>query len=132
MNAFRRDRGAALFAGIGGAFAAIGVALSALAAHTPGGAGVSSAASILLAHAPLALGLAALRLAGLTALLVSAAGADALLGAALFAADVSARAFLGAGLFPYAAPIGGVLMIAGWTLFAALAPLALLRGRRTE
>ena len=46
-------------------------------------------------------------------------------GAILFAGDLSARAFLGARLFPYAAPIGGSLMILAWLALAlafALAP----------
>jgi uncharacterized membrane protein YgdD (TMEM256/DUF423 family) len=47
-------------------------------------------------------------------------------GAALFAADVAARAYLGHRLFPMAAPAGGIVMIAGW-LLVALAAL-LVRG----
>jgi uncharacterized membrane protein YgdD (TMEM256/DUF423 family) len=44
------------------------------------------------------------------------------LGGALFAGDVSARAFLGHRLFPMAAPTGGMILIASW-LTVALAAL---------
>ena len=43
------------------------------------------------------------------------------LGAALFAADVSARAWLGSRLFPFAAPAGGLILIASWLVLAAAA-----------
>ena len=47
------------------------------------------------------------------------AGACAIgLGAALFCADLAVRHFLGPHLFPYAAPIGGTAMIAGWIAVA--------------
>lgn len=40
-------------------------------------------------------------------------------GAALFAADLAARAFAGGRLFPFAAPIGGLATIAAWLALAA-------------
>jgi uncharacterized membrane protein YgdD (TMEM256/DUF423 family) len=50
-------------------------------------------------------------------------------GAALFAGDVSARAFLGHRLFPMAAPSGGMILIAAWLGFAVAALVgALQRG----
>ena len=42
-------------------------------------------------------------------------------GAVLFAGDVSARAFFGHRLFPIAAPAGGSILIAAWLAFAAAA-----------
>jgi uncharacterized membrane protein YgdD (TMEM256/DUF423 family) len=45
----------------------------------------------------------------------------------LFAADVAARAYLGNRLFPFAAPAGGMIMIAGW-LVLTVSALAALRG----
>jgi uncharacterized membrane protein YgdD (TMEM256/DUF423 family) len=40
-------------------------------------------------------------------------------GTALFAADLTARHFLGHGLFPMSAPTGGVLMVLGWLAVSA-------------
>jgi uncharacterized membrane protein YgdD (TMEM256/DUF423 family) len=48
------------------------------------------------------------------------------LGAALFAADVAARDYLGHRLFPFAAPSGGVILIVSWLALIAAA-LAVLR-----
>ncbi|MFY9968786.1 MAG: DUF423 domain-containing protein, partial [Roseiarcus sp.] len=49
-------------------------------------------------------------------------------GAAVFAGDLAARAFTGARLFPFAAPLGGSTMILSWLAlaiaFAALAQAA--------
>ena len=50
------------------------------------------------------------------------------LGAALFAADVAARAYLGHRLFPFAAPTGGMIMIASWLGLIAAALAALRAG----
>jgi uncharacterized membrane protein YgdD (TMEM256/DUF423 family) len=99
--------------GFGGLFGALGVALSAAAAHR-GGVNLGTAASMLLAHAPalLAIGL-------LGANRVARIGAGILLvGVVLFAGDLLAREFLGDRLFPYAAPAGGMLMIGGWAVVA--------------
>jgi uncharacterized membrane protein YgdD (TMEM256/DUF423 family) len=40
------------------------------------------------------------------------------IGACLFSADLAARHFLGAGLFPMSAPFGGTAIIAGWLIVA--------------
>lgn len=45
-------------------------------------------------------------------------------GALLFSADLAARHFLGSGLFPLSAPLGGSLMILGWSLVAVAGPFA--------
>lgn len=65
-----------------------------------------------LTHAPalLALGLLATSRALHLAAMTLAAGA------VLFCADLAMRHFTGNGLFPYSAPLGGFLMIAGWLL----------------
>jgi uncharacterized membrane protein YgdD (TMEM256/DUF423 family) len=44
-----------------------------------------------------------------------------IIGGALFAGDVTARAWLGTRLFPMAAPTGGVILIAGWLVLALAA-----------
>lgn len=99
-----------LLAGLSGG---LGVALSAMAAHVPGGDLLSNAANMLLFHAPAFLALAALRNSGLRGILAGAALVLAV-GLALFAGDIASRVMLGHRLFPMAAPVGGSLMIAAW------------------
>jgi len=48
-------------------------------------------------------------------------------GASLFAGDVALRAFAGHRLFPFAAPTGGMILIAAWLVLAAAAIGALLQ-----
>ncbi len=103
---------------LAGLLGAGGVAAAAASAHQ-GGAFLDPLALIALTQAPalLAFGLSQVRVAGLRAgALVVAAGA------AIFTADLGVRHFGGASLFPYAAPLGGTAMIAGW-LIVALAGL---------
>ena len=52
---------------------------------------------------------------------VNGAAAGMAVGAALFAGDVSARAFIGHRLFPMAAPTGGTILIAAWLALAIAA-----------
>jgi uncharacterized membrane protein YgdD (TMEM256/DUF423 family) len=100
---------------------AAGVALWAMAAHR-GGPGAATAAQMLLLHAAAVLGLTACRKQGLLHDRAAGAGAAILiLGALLFSGDVAARGFLGGGLFPMAAPIGGSALILGWLVVAASA-----------
>lgn len=103
---------AAVAAGIVGA---AGVGLAAAASHAGGEALLRPASTICLAHAPalIALSLAAgrLRFSGLAAIGMTA-------GTLLFSGDLVARHFLGGGLFPMAAPTGGLTLIASWLLFA--------------
>jgi uncharacterized membrane protein YgdD (TMEM256/DUF423 family) len=51
------------------------------------------------------------------------------MGGALFAGDVSMRAFAGHRLFPMAAPTGGTLLILSWLVLAGAAIVILARGR---
>lgn len=96
-----------------------GVALSAAAAHAAGGANLDTAARFLLVHAAAILGIAALAGAGLAHPAVGrAAGWALLVGVALFAGDLSMRAFRSTALFPMAAPGGGILLMLGWGLVA--------------
>ncbi|WP_249689524.1 DUF423 domain-containing protein [Stappia sp. WLB 29] len=99
-----------LLAGLSGG---LGVALSAMAAHLPGGDLLSNAANMLLFHAPAFLALAALRATGPRGVLAVATLALAV-GLALFAGDLTSRVMLGDRLFSMAAPTGGSLMILGW------------------
>ena len=109
---------------------AAGVVLAAAAAHAAPGAGLDSAAYLLLFHAVAVLGAAALVPQGLLwapAALVAMAGY--VLGGALFAGDVSMRAFAGHRLFPMAAPTGGTILILAWLVLALAAFVIILRGR---
>lgn len=115
------DRILVLAGGLCGVF---GVALSAAAAHR-GGTFTATAASFLLMHAPL---FVAVGLLGGNRLLRG--GSFALLaGLVVFSGDLLARDFLGFRLFPFAAPTGGTLLMAGW-LCIALSALA--RPRRNS
>lgn len=99
-----------------------GIGLAAAAAHMAPGAGLDSAAYMLLFHAVAVLGGAALMQQGVLwrplALLVLAAW---VLGAALFSGDIALRAFAGHRLFAMAAPSGGIILIVAWLALAAAA-----------
>ncbi|WP_116654570.1 DUF423 domain-containing protein [Pelagibacterium sediminicola] len=106
---------------VAGLLGASGVAAAAALSHA-GADLLAPYALIALTHAPalLALGLVArTRILSVTMLILA-------LGAILFCADLATRHFAGHGLFPMAAPIGGMLLIAGW-LAVTLAGLAALR-----
>ncbi|WP_274629337.1 DUF423 domain-containing protein [Arvimicrobium flavum] len=100
----------------GGLCGAAGVGLSAAAAHV-GGGNLATVAGFLLAHAPVFL------LLGLSrrGRLMRAGGIGLLIGLLLFCGDLLARHYVGARLFPMAAPLGGLMMIAGWLTIAASA-----------
>jgi uncharacterized membrane protein YgdD (TMEM256/DUF423 family) len=105
-----------LFAGLMGAF---GVILAAAAAHTMPGAGLDSAAYMLLFHATAVLGGAALLDRGtLWRPLGSFALAGWVFGSVLFSSDITLRAFAGRPLFAMAAPTGGVILIGAWLALA--------------
>ena len=113
---------------LAGLMGVAGIVLAAAGAHGKTGVGLDGAGYLLLIHAAAMLAgvIAArqglvLRPLGLTAV------GGFIAGAALFAADVAARAYLGHRLFPFAAPSGGMIMIASW-LGLAVAALAALRG----
>jgi uncharacterized membrane protein YgdD (TMEM256/DUF423 family) len=107
---------------LAGLMGAAGVILAAASAHGTPGAGLDSAGYLLLFHAAALLGGTALlhqamlsRTVGLVAL------AGFVVGGALFAGDVAARAYLGHRLFPMAAPAGGMILIAAWLVLALAA-----------
>jgi uncharacterized membrane protein YgdD (TMEM256/DUF423 family) len=109
-----RLRPAILF--IAGLMGLFGVVAAAAASHGADPRLLGGASAMCLAHAPALVALYAawpmMRTAALAALLLSA-------GTALFAADLTARNFLGHGLFPMSAPTGGALMMLGWLAIAA-------------
>jgi uncharacterized protein (TIGR03382 family) len=103
-----------LWAGLMGA---AGVALAAASAHLPDATRLASASTMLLFHAPAALAALLLIERGMAQRhLAAVAAAGLALGASLFAGDLVARHYLGAGLFPMAAPTGGTTTMAGWLL----------------
>ncbi len=96
----------------GGLSGALGVALSAVAAHRQDLPNLGTAANMLLFHAPafLALSMMIESRTRLVGSFVLAAGLT------LFAGDLLTRAYFGTRLFPMAAPTGGTLLIAGWLM----------------
>jgi uncharacterized membrane protein YgdD (TMEM256/DUF423 family) len=117
-----------LLLALAGVMGAAGVVLTAAGAHGKPGAGLDSAGYLLLIHAVAVLAGVVLARQSLIARplgLVLLWGF--VLGAGLFAADVASRAYLGTRLFPFAAPAGGLVMIASWLVLIAAA-LAAARG----
>jgi uncharacterized membrane protein YgdD (TMEM256/DUF423 family) len=107
---------------LAGIMGAAGVALTAADAHGKPGAGLGSAGYLLLIHAIGVMAGFALARQGLIGRpLGFLALSGFVLGAGLFAADVSARAYIGTRLFPFAAPTGGLIMIASWLVLIAAA-----------
>nr|WP_295886109.1 DUF423 domain-containing protein [uncultured Devosia sp.] len=93
-----------------GMLGAIGVMAAAGASHGGEQRNLSAIAAIGLAHGP---ALLALALAGRGRALGIAAALLAI-GTAIFVGDLAVREWVGRGLFPGAAPLGGVGMIGGW------------------
>jgi uncharacterized membrane protein YgdD (TMEM256/DUF423 family) len=112
-----------------GVMGASGVALAAAAAHYASGVGLDSAAYMLLFHASAVI---AIIVAAERSLLGRTLGLTAALalvvGTALFSGDLAMRAFMQQKLFPMAAPIGGMLLIAGWIV---VVPAALFARHQT-
>ena len=114
---------------LAGLMGAAGVILLAAGAHAAAGAGLDSAGQMLLFHAAAVIALAAALAQGLAFRPLALAAAFGLVvGAALFSGDIATRAFAGHRLFPYAAPSGGVILIASWLAAAGAAVTALVRG----
>ena len=113
---------------LAGLMGASGIILAAAGAHTAPGAGLDSAAYMLLFHATAVLGAAAVVQQNLLwrpmMLVVLAAW---VLGAGLFSSDIALRAIAGYRLFPMAAPAGGFILIGAWMGLAAAAVGALMR-----
>jgi len=92
---------------------ASGVALAAASTHLQGGELGRTAALFLILHAAALIAVAAQRARAATIVGFALAA-----GAIVFAADLAARAFVGARLFPFAAPVGGTTMILAWLALA--------------
>jgi uncharacterized membrane protein YgdD (TMEM256/DUF423 family) len=111
---------ATIFITLAGLMGAGGVVLLAASAHALSGAGLDSAGQILLFHAAALLaGVALVGQGVLMRPLAVAALAAFVIGALLFAGDITLRVFAGQRLFPLAAPTGGTILILAWIAIAA-------------
>ena len=107
---------------LGGIMGADGVILAAVAAHQGDASRLGPASSMLLFHATAVLAAVALIERGIVS---SKGGLIAAFGfvvaSTLFAGDLCLRHFAGHALFPFAAPIGGTLLIVSWLVLAVAA-----------
>ncbi|CAM5772792.1 membrane protein [Labrys miyagiensis] len=109
---------------IGCLFGAAGIVLMALAAHGRWPE-INYAAVMVLAHAPVLLGIAVAIRLGLLRDLVARPAAFVLAAAvALFSGDVALHAVTEGHLFPMAAPTGGTVSILAWLMLALSAAMA--------
>jgi uncharacterized membrane protein YgdD (TMEM256/DUF423 family) len=115
-NGFERVIG--VCAGLAGA---AGVAASAAGAHAYAGTNLDTAGKMLIMHAAALIALAVPSIG--SRWLRRIAAATMALGITLFSGDLTLSSTMGASLFPMAAPLGGLLLIASW-LVAALSFLA--------
>ncbi len=116
---------------VAGLMGAAGLAMLAAAAHIGGGDLARTGGTILLVHATAVLATAAPAWGARTGSRGMLAAATLLaLGSALFGTDLAFAAFLDARPIPLAAPLGGIGMIGGWLLFAAIAAAQLVRRNR--
>jgi uncharacterized membrane protein YgdD (TMEM256/DUF423 family) len=99
-----------------------GVMLAAAAAHGGDATRLASASSMLLFHASAVLAIVALAERGIINVRIGLAAAGGfVIAAGLFAGDLSLRQYAGHGLFPFAAPAGGTLLILSWLALAVAA-----------
>ena len=109
---------------LAGIMGADGVILAAASAHQADAARLGAASSMLLFHACAVLATVALaERAQVHARIGLAAAIGFVIAAGLFAADLALRQYAGHGLFPFAAPTGGTLLIASWLALAIAAAL---------
>lgn len=106
-----------VFAGLGGLFGAAGIAAYAAAAHSASGH-MATIAPILLIHAPAFLALSMLAKLSRGAYFGTLV---LVLGLLFFIGDLVSRDISADRLFPFAAPLGGSLLILGWIAVAATA-----------
>lgn len=99
---------------LAGLLGAGGVAAAAAATHQ-GGPLLGPLSLVAMTHAP---ALLAVGLSAVTAFSLRTGALVVGLGALLFSADLGVKHLWGVPLFPYAAPIGGSAMIAGWAIVA--------------
>ncbi|MFK4537178.1 uncharacterized membrane protein YgdD (TMEM256/DUF423 family) [Bradyrhizobium ottawaense] len=114
-----------LLIGLAGLMGAAGVALAAASAHGGDASRLASASAMLLFHATAILAAVALLARGLLHGGIGLIGAFGfVIGAVLFAGDLTLRQYAGHSLFPYAAPTGGTVVIASWLAVTLAAVVA--------
>jgi uncharacterized membrane protein YgdD (TMEM256/DUF423 family) len=124
------NRSPSILAGVAALMGAAGVALAAAGVHASGGELALRGAEFLILHACAALAIAAhARFAAASARALVWVGFAMEAGAALFSAELAARAFTGERIFPFAAPIGGSTMILAWVALTVVFALAARRER---
>ena len=107
---------------IAGVMGACGVILAAGAAHLPDATRLASASTMLLFHALAVLATVTLAERGIIHPRIGLAALwGFIVGASLFAGDLTVRQYAGHSLFPMAAPTGGTLMIASWLVLTVAA-----------
>jgi uncharacterized membrane protein YgdD (TMEM256/DUF423 family) len=99
-----------------------GIMLAAASAHQPDATRLASASSMLLFHALAVLAAVALAERGVIHIRIGLVAAwGFVIASALFASDLTMRQYAGHGLFPFAAPTGGTLLIVSWIALAVAA-----------
>ena len=116
-----------LLAALAALMGAAGVASAAAAAHATASPLLATMSQMLMIHAAAALAILALGRESPNEAWFTAAAAAMILGVGLFSGDLAARVWLGGRLFPFAAPLGGGLTIASWTVAAAVSIVAIFR-----
>lgn len=119
----------AIVLALAGLLGAAGVALGAAAAHRINDPSLATAAHLAMIHAAAVVAVVSVSRFAPRPLTWTIASGLLLCGAALFVADIALRSFTGQRLFPYAAPLGGSTMIAGWLSVAVAAILGRRGGR---
>jgi uncharacterized membrane protein YgdD (TMEM256/DUF423 family) len=118
----RRSRLFRMLVVLAGVMGAAGVILAAGAAHLAEATRLASASSMLLVHTAAVLAIVALTERGIVhARIGMAAAFGFVIAAMLFGGDLTLRQYAGHGLFPFAAPTGGTLLIVSWLVLAAAA-----------
>jgi uncharacterized membrane protein YgdD (TMEM256/DUF423 family) len=107
---------------LAGVMGADGVMLAAASVHEADATRLASASSMLLFHSSAVLAVVALAERGIVDVRIGITAAwGFVIAAALFAGDLSLRQYAGHGLFPFAAPTGGTLLILSWLALAVAA-----------
>jgi uncharacterized membrane protein YgdD (TMEM256/DUF423 family) len=114
-----------ILAGVAALMGAAGVALAAAGVHESGGELAERGALFLLLHAAAALGIAAhARVATNSSRALVIVGFVMEAGAILFSAELAMHVFTGERIFPFAAPLGGTMMMLSWVALAIVFAVA--------
>ena len=99
-----------------------GVMLAAASVHQADATRLGSASSMLLFHSSAVLAVVALAERGIVHVGIGITAAwGFVIAATLFAGDLTLRQYAGHSLFPFAAPVGGTLLILSWLVLAVAA-----------